>query len=170
MAKFKYTSKCAHPKKVRRIMEDFVNEASTISYKGNKIPILLEKGDEFATNGFRKPDQLIIIWYNFKQAHHKDFNANFRTTEAAKGFADITISLLHEIGHHETRHKVPKRYNRQKAIAKIEKAMPIVQNELYFNLPDEKLATEWARAWLEVEENRKLAKKFEKKFFKAWEK
>ena len=39
---------------------------------------------------------------------------------------------------------------------------------MYFLLPDEVVATKWAIDWLENAENRKLAKAFEKEFFKYY--
>jgi len=41
------------------------------------------------------------------------------------------------------------------------------KNALYFDLPDEKAATEWAIKWLA--ENAAIAKEFEKEFVKCWE-
>ena len=85
----------------------------------------------------------------------------------AKGFADVTLSVLHEIGHRMTEDLIPADYNREKAemlcgifAESLEEA-----NRNYFKLPDETLATNWAIKWLSNPENRKKAKAFEKKFF-----
>lgn len=89
----------------------------------------------------------------------------------AKGFSDVTISVLHEIGHRMTEDLIPADYNREKAeilcgifAESLEEA-----NKNYFKLPDETLATNWAIEWLQNPENRKIAKAFEKKFFACFE-
>ena len=57
-------------------------------------------------------------------------------------------------------------------IKKIEEELPReLRNYAYFMLPDEDLATSWAIQWLEESaENRRIAKQFEKEFFKLFSK
>lgn len=89
----------------------------------------------------------------------------------AKGFADITISLLHELGHAMTENQIPEDYDRDFATFEIFVKADTEEeaNALYFNLPDETLATNWAIEWLSNPENRKKAKAFEKNFFACFE-
>ena len=91
--------------------------------------------------------------------------------EVAKGFSDFTLSLLHELGHCETQDDLPEEDDREKACKMMEKygkGDKRILNLMYFCLPDEYAATQWAIDWLSDEDNRKRAKKFEKDFFKAW--
>jgi hypothetical protein len=74
----------------------------------------------------------------------------------ARGFANVTIFILHEIGHyyHPIEYFItdPEEYN----------------NALdfdHFNLPCERVATDWAIQWLQDANNRKIAKAFERAYF-----
>lgn len=71
----------------------------------------------------------------------------------AKGFANVTLSILHEIGHH---------FNREIYISRDENEEDY---ESHFALPYEIVATDWAIAWLQDPTHRKIAKDFEKKYF-----
>lgn len=74
-----------------------------------------------------------------------------------KGFSNVTISLLHEIGHWETRDEVDwEKYYTDRAD---------VYGFDYFNLEAELKATEWAITWLQDSQNRAYAKSFERMFF-----
>ena len=91
-----------------------------------------------------------------------------------KGFSDITISLLHELGHLETNDKVRENFSvtmRELALMGIEGRATTYKalNKMYFQLPDEEAATKWAIKWLSKKKNRKIAKKFEREFFKCFE-
>ena len=100
-----------------------------------------------------------------------------------KGFADITLLLLHELGHFETDDEIREVFSvedREQAIKDIEKQFTIVLdntifidnesiNECYFELPDEYAASEWGFNWLKDPEHRKIAKAFEKEFFACFE-
>lgn len=90
----------------------------------------------------------------------RDFRNDFISRcPMARGFAHVTLSVLHELGHH---------FNREEYLdmdlEEYEKARE--NHEVYFNLPCEKVATEWAIKWLQNPNNRKIAKKFEKDFFR----
>lgn len=110
------------------------------------------------------------IGYNIEQLFSKG-NSQFRQhftniCPMAKGFADITITLLHELGHFSVKEKSLGSYDRMAEIQFLRKVMPKeLINYAYFMLPDEMAATLWAVEWLKNAENRKLAKAFEKKFF-----
>ncbi len=114
-------------------------------------------------------DEIFEIGYNIDELFYKGQTQFRRHFEAicpmARGFADITISLLHELGHFSTEQEV-KDYDRQIELEFLRKYIPKeLINYAYFMLPDEMAATMWAVKWLENAENRKLAKAFEKKFF-----
>ena len=80
----------------------------------------------------------------------KDFVAR---CPMAKGFADVTLSILHEIGHH---------FNRE---AYIFSDVNEDDYESHFAIPYEIIATDWAIAWLQDPNHRKQAKLFEKEYF-----
>ena len=114
------------------------------------------------------------IGYNLDHLMTKcQFCSNFRSRcSRAKGFADVTLILLHELGHFEAYEEYnEEEYCRRKAIDEIRKTSSTLEeaNEKYFKLPEEIAATEWAINWLSNAENRKTAKKFEKKFFACFE-
>ena len=83
----------------------------------------------------------------------KDFVAR---CPLARGFADVTLSILHEVGHHFNREAYifcdPKEYNNAKGVD-------------HFKLPCEMVATDWAIQWLQNAQNRKIAKAFERAYF-----
>lgn len=102
------------------------------------------------------------LWCKGHFQFSKDF---FSRCPMSRGFASITLTILHELGHKNSQQKFDD-YNRIEAIEKIKKTVPREQiNFEYFKLPDEKAATDWAIEWLQNAENRKKAKEFEKKFF-----
>lgn len=76
----------------------------------------------------------------------------------ARGFANVTLSVLHEMGHF---------FNPE---AWLEQDMELYENsygEEHFQMYCEIIATNWAIEWLQNADNRKLAKAFEREFFKA---
>lgn len=104
-----------------------------------------------------------------------DFAINFHNRcPLSKGFANVTLSLLHELGHICTNDDLENWnwLNRAEALDDIDEKCKTrrEKNFAYFELPDEKAATDWAIEWLQNPENRKLAKAFEKKFFACLEK
>ena len=74
-----------------------------------------------------------------------------------RGFANVTLSILHELGHH---------FNREPFIF-MENVKEYIEadNTDHFKFPCEMVATDWAIEWLQDESNRKVAKAFEKDFF-----
>lgn len=74
----------------------------------------------------------------------------------AQGFANVTISILHEIGHH---------FHREEYIETNEKEYNEATGFDHFKLPCEIVATDWAIKWLQDPANRRLAKQFEREFF-----
>ena len=201
MARFDFTSKCAHPRICKRLMTEFLQDATTLTYVSefcrflgmgdDGMPILgdsefgeydrvvsLKKSPRgFRTNIHPMDESKIEIEYDFCEftRYHEEHNEFIRNIRArapfTAGFSSLTLALLHELGHNETEEEVPEYYDRQKALKNIEKYCgknPRMVNMMYFSLPDEYMATQWAINWLTNTENRKKAKAFEKAFFKAW--
>ena len=76
----------------------------------------------------------------------------------ARGFASVTLTLLHECGHWATRDVMD--------IVEYDKLANLAYTqEIYMAIPWEMLATQWAICWLHSPINRKIAKDFEKKYF-----
>lgn len=121
------------------------------------------------------------ILYDFQRLIGKQSFCEYwrRNNPMLKGFADITLILLHELGHFETNDEIRKTFSmedREEAIADIKEQFSIVIddfsivdeeriNESYFELPDEYAASMWGVNWLKDGEHRKIAKAFERKFF-----
>lgn len=76
----------------------------------------------------------------------------------ARGFANVTISILHEVGHH---------FHREEYIFCDAEEYDNAHGTDHFKLPCEVVATDWAIEWLQDPEHRRLAKQFEREFFKA---
>lgn len=108
--------------------------------------IKIKKGKYWETNWENK-----IWWANDENTESaKAFKDFFiKHCPMAKDFNNITISLLHEIGHIMM---VDESYGEQ---------IKTEDNEKYFNSHDEWIATEWAINFLI--NNTKLLRKFEKK-------
>lgn len=102
----------------------------------------------------------LILPYNLHDNDEgdKEFRWDFiDRCPLARGFANVTLSLLHELGHH---------YNR---LIWLEQDLEEYENATsfaHFALPCEQVATDWAIAWLQNANNRKLAKQFERYFFR----
>jgi hypothetical protein len=123
---------------------------------------------------YEKDHPEFSFYYNLEELYskgHKQFAQDFFSRcPAGRGFASITITILHELGHMNTQQKF-EGYNRMEAIENLEKNFPNETiNFEYFKLPDEKAATDWAIEWLSHPENRKKAKAFEKRFFECFRK
>lgn len=128
----------------------------------------------FAVCTIEKDEPEFHFFYNLDELYSKgskqfaqDF---FARCPMGRGFASVTITILHEIGHMNAQQKF-EGYNRIEAIRELEKNFPRETiNFEYFKLPDEKAATDWAIEWLSHPENRRKAKEFEKKFFACFKK
>lgn len=92
-------------------------------------------------------------------ADDKLFRKNMENiSKVTRGFSNVTLVILHEYGHWETRsvfdviayHKI----NRN-----------VYTMEQYMKNPFEQIATQWAVCWLQQPKNRAIAKQFEKFFF-----
>lgn len=89
----------------------------------------------------------------------KAFRADFvKRYPSAQGFANITITILHEVGHWFTREEFD-------YIAYAMRRLTVRSDADYFAIPEEHMATEWAIEWLQDPQHRKFAKHFEKEYF-----
>lgn len=138
-----------------------------------KKTCVLTKEDGFRAYRYWDDDDRTTfhVGYNLEELHckgSKQFRQDItRRSSITKGFANVTLALLHELGHLSV--ELDEDYDRELALAEI-KSLPKEEiNFAYFKLPDETAATNWAIEWLQNAENRKLAKAFEKKFFACFE-
>lgn len=87
----------------------------------------------------------------------RDFVARYNP---AQGFANVTLVILHEIGHFKTQYdghaQITFWQNRNKVFNSQKK---------YMLQENERRATDWAIQWLYDPEHRRLAKQFEKEYF-----
>lgn len=189
--------KFKHPRIALKIMHNFINSAMDeevmfLADEGIEVDwdtfttkkvreekweypeVILKKEKQFCAYDNREDDSIIKIGYNFSYYYERSpFYVNFiQRYKPARGFAKITLTLLHELGHIETFSQLPYDYDRAKTICEIkqkarEENLNIWEANMkyYFPLYEETLATEWAIKWLQNSENRKIAKKFEKEFF-----
>ena len=95
--------------------------------------------------------------FEYRDELDKEFRKDFTTRcPMAKGFSDVTLTILHEFGHW---------FNRNVMNIVVYDAMVQDETANYFANPYEVLATQWAICWLLCPANRKIAKAFEKQFF-----
>jgi hypothetical protein len=95
--------------------------------------------------------------FEYRDELDKEFRKDFTTRcPLAKGFSDVTLTILHEFGHW---------FNRNVMNIVVYDAMVQDETANYFSNPYEVLATQWAICWLLCPANRKIAKAFEKHFF-----
>ena len=168
---------CINEKKTKKLMQKFIDTASDLSIK-----IYVEKDDSFKADcpdgKLEDCEEKIHINYNFDDMNDiadKVYRKVWTTAYPyLKGFANITINLLHELGHLEIHNQIREQYSyaqREYDINTLDNSnLPaILQMIAYCMLPDERAASEWMAEWLSDKENRKLAKKFEKEFFTYFE-
>ena len=165
---------------VESAMTEFLMCASDLEYydeQGNphkKVPWVVDGGRFSAYTDEDDCDTpFFFISYGLDELFYssgtKDFRKDFvERSPKSRGFANITISLLHELGHLETDWYDFGDYDRDTEVARVT-SLPISQiNREYFKLPDEAAATDWAIDWLSKKENRIAAKNFERKFFSCF--
>lgn len=125
--------------------------ASTVANE----PVAIKRTDEWASY-VNHPYPYISVPKNLsvKDEGDRAFRRDFVSRcPMARGFADVTLSVLHELGHF---------FNRDSFDESQEEGEEF---ETHFSLPCEIIATNWAIEWLQSKENRRVAKAFEKEFF-----
>ena len=122
---------------------------------GEHVIIPKQRGDWQMGLGDPKPRLTVPLDPNQNDEADELFRENFvKRCPIAQEFANVTLSILHEIGHH---------FNREVAIF-ADKLEGDTQEE-HFSLPHEVVATDWAIRWLHNKEHRKQAKAFERLYF-----
>ena len=171
---------CIHPIKVNRIIKEFLKEVVILPVD-IEIDYDNDSSVNYAVCGDLSDDvddnDIIVYVPNWKKADYKHdkggkyFRQDFvKRCPLAKGFSDVTISLLHEIGHTYTKVYLPDDYSREKEYSALDAITDATERCFaYFKMLDEVLATDWAIEWLQDTDNRKLAKAFEKKFWSCFE-
>ena len=169
------------PAAMEQAMENFLNEIHDVKdRRGNRIRCVMVHQQEptFCVYAADIGKSMMRIGYSLENLWRKTphyFTNNFRSRcTMSHGFADVTLCLLHELGHLSSQQKF-KGYDRRQEMSKIQtqlwlKEITLAQaNEIYFQFPDENAATMWAIEWLSNAENRKIAKAFEKRFFACFD-
>ena len=157
--------------------EEFLDRLHSVQEVEHLAQIVLKKSPpdrSFAVCVGDIGDPTIAMWYNIESLWtrgHIQFAQNFYSRcPMSRGFASVTLSLLHELGHLHSQQEFDG-YDRRTAILDLHKQYSKETINLeYFKLPDERAATDWAIEWLADAENRKMAKAFEKEFFKCFAK
>lgn len=125
----------------------------------NEKVVIVRKRDDWGMSLTDTHPRLVLpvdLQQNDKEdkLFRKDF---IQRCPLARGFANVTISILHELGHWMTASEV----NWEEYFAEQDN----VFGQDYFNLTAERLATDWAINWLQNPTNRKIAKAFEVEYF-----
>lgn len=139
-----------------KLIRDF---ASLVA--GEHVTIPHERSEWMMSMGEPKPRLTLPKDLNAIDAGDKQFRADFiRRCPMARGFAHVTLSILHEIGHH---------FNREAYLFYDDTGYePCWVDEYdvnHYTIPYEVVATEWAIEWLKNPEHRKQAKAFERAYF-----
>ena len=168
------TAKCIHPIKVNKLIKAFITNVIpfpiNLTLSWDDTPLI---DYAICADG----NNITVFIPNWKKADYtndyggKCFRKDFvDRCPLGRGFSDITISLLHEIGHAMTDADIPNNFCREVEYSKIRNISDITQRMFaYFRLLDEMMATDWAIDWLQDAEHRKMAKAFEKEFWACFE-
>lgn len=125
---------------------------------GERVTIVRKRDDWGMSLSTPYPRLVLPKDLNKKDLNDKLFRKDFiARCPLAQGFSDVTLSILHEIGHH---------FNREIFIfGDVEEYNNAIGAE-HFKLPCEMVATDWAIKWLQDPEHRKQAKAFERAYFR----
>lgn len=164
---------CAHPRRCINLMRKFLYDSHNLTYQNVKRSIILRKDPDggFSTDLTAENTPFIQIFYDFEEYKEDEIFRKFIISldSSMQEFANITLSLLHEMGHNVHRTKTFS-YDRTEMMKKLKEEAQSEEDLhfSYFRLPDELAATKWAINWLKKKENRLLAKQFEKDYFEAF--
>ena len=122
---------------------------------GEHVTIVQERSEWSLIMSTSKPRMTLPPNFSISDDDRVFRNDFIRRCPLARGFSHVTLSILHEIGHH---------FRREDYIFS-----DIVEPEDYTTaehilLPYEITATDWAIEWLQDAEHRRVAKQFEKDF------
>lgn len=128
--------------KINKVVNDFVKMFSDEYYA--------ELGAEFYANmDLQKVVYPLLIGDKSSKAFYDNFVGRF---PCAKNYSVFLLSILHEIGHLETESEMVDDTNERNDEIGLE----------YFDLWNEKIATDFAGFWLQ--DNEKIAKQFDENF------
>ena len=126
---------------------------------GEKVIIPRERSEWSMLMTDSHPRLILPVDLDAKDEDDKLFRADFvARCPLARGFADVTLSILHEIGHH---------FHREEYIFCDYEEYENARGVDHFHLECEMVATNWAIEWLQNPAHRKIAKAFERAYFKA---
>ena len=179
---FDYTSRPANIRKLNAICKAFIAEIVPACERCENPDIYYYRVSVDEGFGIHADEDFEVnMQYNYPSISNnllctKAFNHfvydNWKYT---RGFAGITLTILHEMGHWATYPLLSKGYNRAEALADMyleceKKNFSGYELQMYYmtHFEDERRATEWGMNWLADAQNRKTAKAFEKAFFKCW--
>ena len=132
-----------------RLIRNFASQVA-----GEHVIIPRERDDWMMCMSDSKPRLVLPPDPDKNDEGDKSFRKNFVSRcPLAKGFANVTISILHELGHH---------FNRE---AYVFSTINEDDYDSHYDIPYEIVATDWAIEWLQNAENRKMAKAFEREYF-----
>ena len=132
-----------------RLIRNFASQVA-----GEHVIIPRERDDWMMCMSDSKPRLILPPDPDKNDEGDKSFRKNFVSRcPLAKGFANVTISILHELGHH---------FNRE---AYVFSTINEDDSDSHYDIPYEIVATDWAIEWLQNAENRKMAKAFEREYF-----
>lgn len=132
-----------------RLIRNFASQVA-----GEHVIIPRERDDWMMCMSDSKPRLVLPPDPDKNDEGDKSFRKNFVSRcPLAKGFSNVTISILHELGHH---------FNRE---AYIFSTINEDDYDSHYDIPYEIVATDWAIEWLQNAENRKMAKAFEREYF-----
>lgn len=157
-------------RKLGNICKEFISEVTNAPMS---MISLTRKSTGWSTEVSAYEENIIMHYdgFTFNSLGDKMFRADFvRRCPMAKNYADVTLTILHEIGHNATKIAFLKGYKRYaKAQKNLQKSLltPEERNRRYFRLKGERIATDWAINWLQSTEHQAIAKKFENKFFQS---
>jgi hypothetical protein len=122
--------------------------------------VIVARGDDWNASMIDRHPRMTVPYDLMKNDEgDKLFRIDFiQRCPLARGFANVTLSILHEIGHH---------FNRESYLMTDSDQYDASVGYWHFMLPCEMDATDWAIEWLQDPTNRKVAKAFEREFFKA---
>lgn len=132
-----------------RLIRNFASQVA-----GEHVIIPRERDDWMMCMSDSKPRLVLPPDPNKNDEGDKSFRKNFVSRcPLAKGFANVTISILHELGHH---------FNREVYVFS---TINEDDYDSHYDIPYEIVATDWAIEWLQNADNRKMAKAFEREYF-----
>lgn len=165
--------------KINAVIRRFLNQASNLhTQDGVKINILPRTTEDYFVGACMPTETKVCdhaelkVYYNLEALFGDEALAFYKywlsKNAILENFSPITFIFLHELGHFATGDAIRETFplfKRFFSLAFLEYA----EKNAYYELPDEKAASEWAVSWLSEERNHPIAHAFEEKFFSFWD-